>query len=111
MTFRYQGVVVYNMSDVPLVRASILSSLPCPTPALPCLSLLFGLHLDLLIPRIFHDLGTDVFFFFFFLFFFFQGFGVAARTADETRSLDPTAIVAFHQGDVGEYLREEDSLT
>jgi len=40
-----------------------------------------------------------------------QGFGVAARSTVECRKLDPTAIVAFHQADVGEYLRAEDTLT
>jgi len=38
------------------------------------------------------------------------GFGVAAKSAPETRNMEPTAIVAFHQGDVGEYLREEDKM-
>jgi len=39
------------------------------------------------------------------------GFGVAAKSTHEMRKLDPTAIVAFHQADVGEYLRNEDDLT
>lgn len=38
------------------------------------------------------------------------GFGVTARSTAEARKLDPTAVVAFRQGDVGEYLREEDTL-
>ncbi|MCJ1325992.1 ribosome biosynthesis protein nip7 [Thelotrema lepadinum] len=38
------------------------------------------------------------------------GFGVTARSAAEVRRLEPTAIVAFRQADVGEYLREEDTL-
>ncbi len=59
------------------------------------------------------------------------GFGVTARSTDECRALDPGAIVAFHQSDVGgfnarpkvhvmrllkltfsagEYLRAEDDL-
>jgi len=38
------------------------------------------------------------------------GFGVTARSTAEARRLDPTAIVAFRQADVGEYLREEDTL-
>jgi hypothetical protein len=50
---KYQGVVIYNMADVPL------------------------------------------------------GFGVTARSTAETRKLEPTGIVAFHQADVGEYLRDE----
>ncbi|KAK2745382.1 ribosome biosynthesis protein nip7 [Myotisia sp. PD_48] len=38
------------------------------------------------------------------------GFGVTARSTMEARKLDPTGIVTFRQGDIGEYLREEDSL-
>jgi len=53
---RYQGVVIYNMADVPI------------------------------------------------------GFGVAAKATSECRNADPMAIVAFHQADVGEYLRCEDTL-
>ncbi|KAF7799235.1 hypothetical protein EIP86_010467 [Pleurotus ostreatoroseus] len=35
------------------------------------------------------------------------GFGVTARSTVDTRKLDPTAIIVFHQADVGEYLRDE----
>ncbi|KAJ5295699.1 hypothetical protein PENANT_c001G08512 [Penicillium antarcticum] len=38
------------------------------------------------------------------------GFGVTARSSAEAKKLDPTGIVVFRQADVGEYLREEDSL-
>jgi 60S ribosome subunit biogenesis protein NIP7 len=38
------------------------------------------------------------------------GFGVCARSTLDARQLEPTAIVAFHQADVGEYLREEETL-
>ncbi|GAA5869726.1 hypothetical protein JCM8547_005828 [Rhodosporidiobolus lusitaniae] len=38
------------------------------------------------------------------------GFGVTARSTIDTRKLDPTAIVVFNQADVGEYLRDEDTL-
>ena len=38
------------------------------------------------------------------------GFGIAAFGTKECRALDPTAIVGFHQADVGEYLRDEDTL-
>jgi 60S ribosome subunit biogenesis protein NIP7 len=38
------------------------------------------------------------------------GFGVSARSTADCRRLEPTAIVAFHQADAGEYLREEDSM-
>lgn len=35
-----------------------------------------------------------------------QGFGVTARSTAEARKMEPTGIVTFRQGDVGEYLRE-----
>jgi 60S ribosome subunit biogenesis protein NIP7 len=38
------------------------------------------------------------------------GFGVTARSTAEARKLDPTAVVAFRQGDVGEYLREVSTM-
>jgi 60S ribosome subunit biogenesis protein NIP7 len=38
------------------------------------------------------------------------GFGVTARGTAEARKGDPTMVVCFRQGDVGEYLREEESL-
>lgn len=38
------------------------------------------------------------------------GFGVTARSTAEGRRLEPTAVVCFRQADVGEYLREEDTL-
>ncbi|KAL9603925.1 MAG: hypothetical protein Q9219_000863 [cf. Caloplaca sp. 3 TL-2023] len=38
------------------------------------------------------------------------GFGVTARSTAETRRLEPTGITVFRQADVGEYLREEDTL-
>ncbi|NXO68612.1 NIP7 protein, partial [Phainopepla nitens] len=40
-----------------------------------------------------------------------QGFGVAAKSTQECRKVDPMAIVVFHQADVGEYVRKEDTLT
>eukprot|EP00045_Choanoeca_perplexa_P022988 m.11550 g.11550 ORF g.11550 m.11550 type:complete len:181 (-) comp9842_c0_seq5:96-638(-) len=55
-TPQYQGVVVYNMNDVPL------------------------------------------------------GFGATAKSTQECRTLDPAGIVVFRQADVGEYLRDEDTL-
>ena len=39
------------------------------------------------------------------------GFGVIAKSTVEVRHADPTAIVILHQGDLGEYLRNEDHLT
>nr|ACO10802.1 60S ribosome subunit biogenesis protein NIP7 homolog [Caligus rogercresseyi]ACO10923.1 60S ribosome subunit biogenesis protein NIP7 homolog [Caligus rogercresseyi] len=55
-TEKYQGVVVYNMSDLPL------------------------------------------------------GFGVAARSTAECRHADPMTVVCFHQADIGEYIRSEDTI-
>uniref|UniRef100_A0A8D0FMC4 Nucleolar pre-rRNA processing protein NIP7 n=1 Tax=Strix occidentalis caurina TaxID=311401 RepID=A0A8D0FMC4_STROC len=40
-----------------------------------------------------------------------KGFGVAAKSTQECRKVDPMAIVVFHQADVGEYVRNEDTLT
>ena len=39
-----------------------------------------------------------------------QGFGVTARSTLDTRKLDPTGIIVFHQADVGEFLRDEDTM-
>lgn len=38
------------------------------------------------------------------------GFGIAAQSSLRARKAGPTDIVVFRQGDVGEYLREEDTL-
>eukprot|EP00128_Syssomonas_multiformis_P002279 Colp12_sorted_trinity150504_noHs@11607 len=38
------------------------------------------------------------------------GFGVTARSTQDTRKLEATGIVCFHQSDVGEYLRQEETL-
>ncbi|KAF2721653.1 60S ribosome subunit biogenesis protein NIP7 [Polychaeton citri CBS 116435] len=38
------------------------------------------------------------------------GFGVTARSTAEGRSLEPTGIVVFRQADIGEFLRDEDTL-
>lgn len=39
------------------------------------------------------------------------GFGVAAKSTTDCRHADPMAMVMFHQADIGEYLRNEESLT
>jgi 60S ribosome subunit biogenesis protein NIP7 len=39
------------------------------------------------------------------------GFGVCGQSTQECRKLESTGIVGFHQTDVGEYLRTEDTLT
>lgn len=38
------------------------------------------------------------------------GFGLAAQPTEYCKDLDPTANVVLHQGDIGEYLRQEDGL-
>ena len=38
------------------------------------------------------------------------GFGVSSKSTLEIKNLQPTGIVAFRQGDIGEYLRDEDTL-
>ncbi|KAH3903472.1 60S ribosome subunit biogenesis protein NIP7 [Saccharomycodes ludwigii] len=38
------------------------------------------------------------------------GFGVSAKSTNASRDLQPTGIVAFRQADIGEYLRDEDTL-
>ena len=55
-TPQYQGVVFYNMSDVPL------------------------------------------------------GFGVTAYSTKDCRKVESTAVIGFHQADIGEYLRSEEEL-
>jgi len=39
------------------------------------------------------------------------GFGVAARSTTECRHADPMTVVCFHQADIGEYIRSEETLT
>ena len=39
------------------------------------------------------------------------GFGAAAQGTERARDMDPTGIVVLHQADIGEYLREEATLT
>lgn len=38
------------------------------------------------------------------------GFGVAAKSTQDCRKMDPNGIVVIHQADIGEYLRMEDEL-
>ncbi|CAN6894171.1 unnamed protein product [Brassica oleracea var. botrytis] len=38
------------------------------------------------------------------------GFGIAAKSTQDCRKLDPNGIVVLHQADIGEYLRDEDEL-
>eukprot|EP00112_Aurelia_sp_Birch-Aquarium-sp1_P016656 Seg3798.2 transcript_id=Seg3798.2/GoldUCD/mRNA.D3Y31 product="60S ribosome subunit biogenesis protein NIP7-like" protein_id=Seg3798.2/GoldUCD/D3Y31 len=39
------------------------------------------------------------------------GFGATARSTEQCRHADVADIICFHQADVGEYLRNEDTLT
>lgn len=39
-----------------------------------------------------------------------QGFGVAAKSTADCKHADPVATICFHQTDIGEYIRSEDSL-
>jgi len=38
------------------------------------------------------------------------GFGTTAKSTQECRKADPSAIVVYHQADIGEYLRQEAHL-
>ncbi|KAJ3116146.1 ribosome biosynthesis protein nip7 [Physocladia obscura] len=38
------------------------------------------------------------------------GFGTTARSTQDAKKLEPTGVIVFHQADVGEYLRNEDTL-
>jgi len=38
------------------------------------------------------------------------GFGVVAKSSMEIRNADPIATAIFHQADIGEYIRQEDTL-
>ncbi|NXU50562.1 NIP7 protein, partial [Turnix velox] len=82
-TAQYQGVVVYSMADVPLVSGWQSRGA----------SQGWGGKLSL-------SSASSL-----------QGFGVAAKSTQECRKVDPMAIVVFHQADVGEYVRSEDTLT
>ena len=75
-TAKYQGVVVYNMADVPLV---------------------------FMLDKLFDYVMSSQYI-------LNQGFGVAAKATSECRHAEPMAIVCFHQADVGEYIRAEDTL-
>lgn len=38
------------------------------------------------------------------------GFGVTSKGTADCRKADPTALVVLHQGDLGEYIRHEETL-
>ena len=37
-------------------------------------------------------------------------FGVAAKSAEDCRKVDSMVILVFHQADIGEYVRHEETL-
>ncbi|XP_011869041.1 PREDICTED: 60S ribosome subunit biogenesis protein NIP7 homolog [Vollenhovia emeryi] len=39
------------------------------------------------------------------------GFGIAAKSTTDCKHADPTAIICFHQADIGEYIRSEDIIS
>lgn len=39
-----------------------------------------------------------------------QGFGVAAKSTADCKNADPMTTICFHQADIGEYIRSEDTL-
>ncbi len=82
-TPKYQGVIIYGITDLPLV----------------CRFRCFPAHVRAGRGRL---TGCPL---------SLQGFGVTAFSTEECKSLDPTRIVVFHQADLGEYLRDEDTLT
>ena len=92
-TPEHQGVVVFNMSDVPLVSLSE-GDLYCLSRERDRERCSGPLPQD---KRC--GLATDP-----------QGFGATARSTLDTRKLDPSGIVVFHQADVGEFLRDEDTM-
>ncbi|KAL7063274.1 hypothetical protein AAHC03_01888 [Spirometra sp. Aus1] len=38
------------------------------------------------------------------------GFGVAAKSTSQMKNTDPMTIIAFHQADIGEYIRSEETI-
>nr|XP_004660592.1 60S ribosome subunit biogenesis protein NIP7 homolog [Jaculus jaculus] len=40
-----------------------------------------------------------------------KGFGVAAKSTQDCRKVDPMVIVVFHQADIGEYISHEETMT
>ena len=92
---RYQGVVVLSMSDIPL--------------GAPCVEQCVTRARVQSAPR--RSLNSATFAWSFSFCFRLSGFGTTAKSTQEARSVDPTAILVFHQADVGEYLRDEESLS
>lgn len=40
----------------------------------------------------------------------FKGFGVASKGTADCKHADPLSTICFHQADIGEYIRSEDTL-
>ncbi len=40
----------------------------------------------------------------------FKGFGVAAKSTLQMKNTDPMTIIGFHQADIGEYIRSEETI-
>lgn len=127
---QYQGVVVYSMADVPLVSFpnqdtarsanEDISSLPVFISDTLNWAVLLLLHLHVVFlhkiattPLLFNVSKQNALcaVFFFHDYFSSQGFGVAAKSTQDCRRVDPLSIVVFHQADVGEFIRNEDTLT
>lgn len=79
-TPEHQGVIIYSASDLPLVSDCDYFEI--------CES-----HYIIL-----------------FYYYCIQGFAVTSKSSAAIAKLDPTAIAAYHQTDIGEYLRDEDNL-
>lgn len=83
---------MYNMSDVPLVRSLPFSIPFSSSPTEFGVGPTFAYH----VTNCYYSKK--------------QGFGVTARSTLDTRKLEPTGIIVFHQADVGEFLRDEDTM-
>lgn len=95
-TSQYEGVVVYSMNDLPLVWMHILLKENLVFPK----CLLFFIKKKFLVDHI-SELTIHA---------CLQGFGVAAKSTQDCRHADPMTLVAFHQADIGEYIRNEEAL-
>jgi hypothetical protein len=84
-TPEHAGVVVYSMTDIPLVRSPLATVRPSAGPQAPlghkrrCI-----FHCPQMSTN--QDLCSCS-----------QGFGVTARSTIDTRKLDPTAVIVFNQ--------------
>lgn len=91
-TPKYQGVVVLSMADVPLVSSCVKWSL--------CDMTSFWNIIYQATVLLWNALSCSLK----------QGFGKAAKSTSECKHADPLTIVCFHQADIGEYVRSEETL-